>query len=133
MELFKDRRKLQVVLKYPLTILLILIIGLQTFSKWLVFLDFEINRNFIAAKLCVNRDTRGSCCKGRCYLKRELARDNDQQQPLNNTQKDEVHFFSEEIAGWTFTLPPAGEKNIHPYHCSKSQEYFISVFQPPQV
>ncbi|MDP4130988.1 MAG: hypothetical protein Q8918_14060 [Bacteroidota bacterium] len=120
-------------LKFPLTILLMLIIGLQTFSKWLVFLDFEINKDFIAATLCVNRETRGSCCKGKCYLNKQLARDTDQQQPINNTQKDEVHFFSEELVSWTFHQPVSFERAEHPYLCRKSQEYFISVFQPPQA
>ncbi len=121
------------VLKYPVAILLLLTIGLQTFSRWLVFLDFEINKNYIAANLCVKRETPKSCCRGKCYLKKQLAKDNDQQQPINNTQKDEVPFFAEEPVLWTFFTAATAEKVIHPYLCGKSQDYFISVFQPPQV
>jgi hypothetical protein len=131
--LTRDSRNLRIVFKYPFTILLMLVVGLQTFSKWFVILGFEINRNYISTKLCVNREMPGSCCRGKCYLNKQLSRESDQQLPANNNQKDEVHFFSEDPASWRFTTPGPAKRNTHPYTCGVSQEYFISVFQPPQV
>jgi hypothetical protein len=132
-DLFPIALILRPVLKYPLTILLMLIIGLQTFSRWLVLLDFECNRTYIAANLCVNRQMPGSCCKGKCYLKKQLTKDDDQQQPANSNQKDEVTFFAEEPLLWNWLFPASTEKRTRPYLSGKSQEYFISVFQPPQA
>jgi hypothetical protein len=120
------------VLKYPVTILLILMTGLQTFSRLWVLLDFEFNKNYIAATLCVNREKPGSCCKGKCYLKKQLRNDQDQQQPVNTGQKDDIPFY-QEPADWSFSPPVAAGKIMHPYLCGKSQEYFFSVFEPPQV
>ena len=127
------RRNFAAVLKYPVTILLILLTGLQTFSRLWVLLDFEINKSYIAENLCVNRATPGSCCKGKCYLKKELNRDQNQQQPVNTGQKDDSPLFAQEPLSWNFSGITPPEKIKHPYLCGRSQDYFFSVFEPPQV
>jgi hypothetical protein len=113
--------------------LLILVTGLQTFSSLWLILDFRINRDYIAAKLCVNRQTPGSCCKGKCYLKKQLAEHQDQQPVASNGQRDEVPLFAEEPDVWHFALPAQAEQILHPYRDSHSSDYSISVFEPPQA
>ena len=65
-------------LKYIITILLIVTIAIQTFSKWFLILQYEIHKDYIANNLCVNRSKPSSCCKGKCFLQKKLFADEDQ-------------------------------------------------------
>ena len=77
--------------KYPVTILLILLITLQTFSKWCLIAEYRVNRDFISKNLCVNRSNPVSCCKGKCYLNKKIATEESQQQaPGRGAQREEV-------------------------------------------
>jgi hypothetical protein len=46
----------------------------STCDKALVLLDFELNRNYIVSSFCINKKIPGSCCQGKCYLKRRLSK-----------------------------------------------------------
>jgi hypothetical protein len=35
---------------------------------------FELNKDFIVSSLCINKKVPGSCCEGKCYLKKKLAK-----------------------------------------------------------
>lgn len=39
----------------------------------LLYLDFEIRRDYIVKNLCVNRDRPQMQCEGKCYLAKQLA------------------------------------------------------------
>jgi hypothetical protein len=107
---------------------------LQTFNKWFVIIGFEANRNYIAQNLCENRTKPKSCCHGKCFLKKQLTKDNDQQTSGKSRQNvnSQVFFDKNIIAS---ILPPAIsiQKNTTSYLCGKSQEYILSFFQPPQA
>jgi len=50
-----------------------------------VLLHFELNQEYIANELCVEKDIPDSCCKGKCYLNDALEKAEtpiDQQQEL---------------------------------------------------
>lgn len=38
-------------------------------------LDFKMNQVYIASTLCINRDNPNSSCHGKCYLKKNLQKD----------------------------------------------------------
>jgi len=123
------------VLKYPVTILLILLIALQTFSKWCLILACQANKDYIAKHLCINR-TRISCgCQGKCYLNKKLAGDESQQQsPAKGAQKEEspLQLFADNhfLPEWQLPIKPATGSTR--YLESHSQEVVLSFFQPPQ-
>lgn len=50
----------------------------QTFSSLGILAGFQINRNFIAASLCVNRTKPELHCNGKCYLNKELLKNEKQ-------------------------------------------------------
>src|SRR6478752_4326672 len=41
-------------------------------TRFLIFAGFEINKNYIAAKLCENRDKPWLHCNGKCYLLKKV-------------------------------------------------------------
>lgn len=123
-------------LKYPVTILLILLIGLQTFSKWCVILEYQLNKDYIAKNLCVNRAKPSCCCHGKCYLTKKMTSDESQQQaPGKGGQKDESPL---QVYVQLNNLPLRHVRVINPinqtrYLVSLSQELILSVFHPPEA
>ena len=54
------------------SIALILLMSLQCFYELGVITYFEINRDYIAKVLCINRDEPITMCHGQCFLDRNL-------------------------------------------------------------
>lgn len=52
----------------------------------LLYLDFEIRRDYIVANLCVNRDKPIMLCNGKCYLTKRVkdAREKEERQAEND-------------------------------------------------
>lgn len=126
---------LRSVLKYPITILLIVTIAIHTFSKWIVILEYEINKDYIARNLCINRAKPSCCCKGKCFLQKKLAADEDQQQPVGKSAHPEdtqVELFLHKLIQIDFRLPVLIIRHNLFYLNGKSQEFTPSFFQPPQ-
>lgn len=122
-------------IKYPVTILLILLIGLQTFSKWCLIVEYQVNKEFIAKNLCVNRAKPSSCCQGKCYLKKKLANDESQQQaPGRSGQRDETPL---QVLLQRDIVPTPMLTEISSIHATRyiapaAQEHLFSSFEPPQ-
>lgn len=120
--------------KYPVTILLIVLIAAQSFSKWCLIAEFQANRDFIAQNLCVNRLNPISCCKGTCFLNKKLA-DDEQQAPAKGGQREEVLLQVHQPVN---LLPEpvvvdATVKHIARYIDRAAQEYLPSFFAPPRI
>ena len=45
-----------------------------TFSQWVPLLDYAINKKFIAAVLCENRNKPEMKCEGKCYLCKKIKK-----------------------------------------------------------
>jgi hypothetical protein len=124
------------VIKYPVTIVLILLMAAQTFSKWCLILEYRVNKDFIAKNLCVNRAKPSCCCQGKCYLNKRMAADeSDQQTPFKGGQREEVTLQLFEPAN---ILPQPVRVEITLIHSTRyitpaTQEHVLSKFQPPQT
>ncbi|MDP4283180.1 MAG: hypothetical protein Q8891_02060 [Bacteroidota bacterium] len=122
-------------MKQAIAILLIITVGAQTFSKWIIEFNFEINREYIAKNLCINRNNPKIGCNGKCCLKKRLTADEDQQQPAgkDSIQKNlQLDFFLHKPL--QIDLSIAREIILHYslYRFSNSQEFIQSIFEPPQ-
>jgi hypothetical protein len=123
-------------LKYLITILLILVVALQTFSKWIVLLNYKINEDYIAKNLCENQKNPISCCRGKCYLGKQLAKDENQEQsPTKGGQREqaEVLWFLQNTNQVSFYYPVMLKSNYSLFLVGKTQEFSSSSFRPPQV
>lgn len=56
----------------------------QTFSKWLVVLEYSLNKDFISQKLCVNKTKPKLHCNGKCQMMKRLAEE-EKQNSTNTT------------------------------------------------
>ncbi|HLY71303.1 MAG TPA: hypothetical protein VKR53_16330 [Puia sp.] len=104
-----------------------------TFSKAIALLDYQLNKNYIAATLCENRNKPACCCHGKCFLKKQLQK--DEESGKNNTpvskDKFDVSLFCESDSRGYFNDRIAENKYSCFYLLKKYSAGFSSIFHPP--
>jgi len=75
--------------------LLILILLLESGSKSILFLNFEMHQDYIAQNFCEKKDIPDNKCKGNCQLKKEIKEQDDRENKQGPvlTFKSEVGVF----------------------------------------
>jgi len=66
---------------------------LQPFSKIWIVVSFKINLESIAKTLCVKKEVENNTCQGKCHLKKQLDKADEEekkQAPTNTKEKVEV-------------------------------------------
>jgi hypothetical protein len=116
---------------------LIFAVFAANFSLVFVYVGFNLNRQYIAANLCINRFKPSLHCNGKCYFMRKLkqAEDNDKKQAAKNSSgREDVSFFQQQsiisfIEPITLdTLSVAFPASDYQY----TSHYLISIFRPPK-
>ncbi|HLK27678.1 MAG TPA: hypothetical protein VKT28_03800 [Puia sp.] len=112
--------------------MVIAVVG-TTFSKAIVQLDYNINQNYISSTLCENRNKPACCCRGKCFLKKQLQKDegSDKNKSASTKDKFDINLFCE--------LNNGNEQNAFIFKKNFSDNYLLknlssqlsSVFHPP--
>lgn len=117
--------------------LLVLISLLSFVGRFGVIISFKLNQEYIAKNLCENRFDESSTCKGKCYLKKQL-----QKQDTEESKSSHSHGYSRIE---DFTLHQHDRISCSrtfittdPNHTSfillrKTIDYNNSVFHPPSI
>ena len=104
------------------------------FSRLFVYAGFELNKEYIVAELCENKDKPQLHCDGHCYFMKKVKQVQEKEKSNERqTQKSlfqyvflkstsSVEFFSR-VVGVVFT----------PYQVLKATPSSGAVFQPPQL
>ena len=121
-------------LKYAIAILLIVTFAVQTFSKWVVILAYEINKEYISANLCINKTNPSRCCKGKCFLQKKLTADEGQQQSTDKSAypDTQVELFLHKLILFDLRFPELTVQHNFFYLDGVAQEFAPSFFQPPK-
>jgi hypothetical protein len=108
---------------------------MQTFSKALIVAEYQLNKEYIAANLCVNKSRPKMHCNGRCHMVKKMKQEEKQDQE-NPERRAENKFeiicgaFHTEIITPLLSVSavqyPVLQENI----CT---DYTPSFFHPPQV
>lgn len=70
----------------------------STKSLWIIS-SFQINRDYIASNLCINRFDKIPTCKGQCFLNDELRKEQkENKKTLATPEKDSI-FIQPQFAG----------------------------------
>lgn len=114
---------------------LCLLILLNPFSRTWVVVSYKLNKSYIAQNLCENKDKPQLKCSGKCHLKKQLAKSEQEEQKThqNSNEKAEMLYCSD-ISNYNFQVQfsnlyqpiPLGQ-----YTVIRSQDYINSVFHPP--
>jgi hypothetical protein len=123
--------------KKALAIVLCLCVLTQCIARLGVLGWYQLHKDFIAKTLCENRDKPAMKCCGKCYLRKQLKKveDNDHSKKPLRVDKSEI-FVCILPASITTSIPyiPVEASVQHPgvkqlHDCSLPQ----SVFHPPSV
>lgn len=117
--------------------ILVTVFLLQTLSKTIVVADYQINKEYIATVLCVNKNKPKMHCNGKCHLKNELNKaekqENSPANPVN--EKKEIQLFSGLNINFELinTVIFNSNKLKSDYSFHMSDKHLASVFHPPQA
>lgn len=104
------------------------------FGRCFVYAGYNMNRSYIAARLCVNKDKPKLHCNGKCYLAKKLKQEEekekkDEKQSQKNLLQEAIITSETKLkAPCSFTLKHLfrGSSFILPTHS-------VHIFQPPQA
>jgi hypothetical protein len=112
------------------------VLSLYLIRPIIPFIEYAVNKDYIAKNLCINRDKPKSCCAGKCHLKKELAKSDtsSENEGKDNSQKPQQKQISEFLKTQI--------KVYHPIERTFSQAILAdpkvlknaasSIFVPPQ-
>lgn len=114
---------------------LILLLSLQCFYKLGVITYFQLNRDYIAEVLCINRDKPITVCQGQCFLdaRLDLASNDtpaDDTVPVNK-DRIEVPTFLVITYTYSFLQRNAPDPGNSRYFFHTSPGYRGTLFHPP--
>lgn len=125
-------------MKKILSISLVLLILLQSFSKVWIIISFRINQEYIAKVLCVNRNKPEVLCSGKCILTKQLKADEGQtgkSLPQKSKEQQETTYCFE-VLQWLLDKPEksaAVQKHPTFYQHPHASAFAMSVFHPPDT
>lgn len=107
----------------------------QTLNKLIVCINFELNRDFIAKNLCVKKEEPKNCCQGKCHLKKQLDKqdENEKSAPVKSTKEvvETQFYYGQQQVNISYGLFYL--QKIHtPYKFPELLLQVSSIFHPPK-
>jgi len=103
----------------------------------LPYIEYAVNKDYIAKYLCINRFDPLNCCKGKCYLNKQIKNSIDANDSKdNNTNKKVQNVDVNEFLITSVTNSNIFIANITHSINTKTQfssRYVSAIFIPPQV
>jgi len=124
-------------MKWLIVPILFLSVFAQTFSKWLIIIDYAINQKEIAETLCVNKSRPEMHCNGKCQFKKRIIHDETEQNtPLNQSLKEKsepLQFFQSELYAIVSPETTVLIPQINLYQMPALSTTGRNCFRPPQA
>lgn len=123
-------------MKQVFAICIILAILTQSFSKLIILVNFQLNREYIAKNLCVQKKKKGNCCQGSCHLKEQLKEDEKKEQSSSVPSfkdKNETVWFYQPVNRTNLTAFALSSIFITPYLKPETVSRSNSIFHPPKA
>ncbi len=106
----------------------------QCTARSVIYLNFKLNQKKLAATVCENKDKPKSCCEAKCYLEKEIKKE-DKRQSDSSSIKDKTEKSELRTGLLTFIFSPAIV--IKQMIISKSRiipdDIWLSIFHPPNL
>ena len=122
-------------MKYLFVILVGVGIFLQSFSKMIILVNFQINKDYISKNLCVQKEVKNNCCKGNCHLKKQLQEEEKKEQSPASSLKDvkEFQMFCQNNSSFQFQSSLLLERDFTPFKSLTTSPPSFCIFHPPKV
>lgn len=120
-------------LKRGITLFLVVVVLLNSFSSALLIAGYEFNKGYITAKFCVNKSKPMLHCNGKCHLQKQLKEEQKREQnpTTSNKEKQEVVQYCESLSGQSFSIYSVEKINLFSYQENEFPDVYFSFFHPP--
>lgn len=124
----------------PIRFIAFLQIGLMVlilFRPFYPYLQYTLDKAYIAKNLCVKKEVKGNCCQGKCYLKKQVEKES-----ANNdidTKKQDKKQRTTELNDFVHTFFSVYFLTLLPFGYEWEEEsllfsgYGPSIYTPPQI
>lgn len=122
-------------MKRLLCLFILVIFSFQiTKSIWTIT-SFQINREYIASNLCINRFDKIPTCKGQCFLTKELNKEqSENKRNITTIEKDSIFIAPHFVVIQTPKYSKSILKNKFSYHKTTKYTSFLFSFEnPPEL
>lgn len=115
------------------TILLLSVILVQTCSKVAIFVNYEIYKQQITEKYCINKTKPMAHCNGMCHMIKQLQKEDKQDKaPLKSqNEQTELQLFSQTEDESLFDIYLSGVYTYPSLQLIKITSPVSSIFHPP--
>ncbi len=117
-----------------ISIIILTAFMLQTFSKVIIYVNYELNLDYIIKTYCINKNDPSKHCDGKCHLTKQLQEE-EKKETLPGTNRDErleINLFSENITAYLFNNF-SGKEYIYPdLKFPKIDSPVFGFFHPPK-
>ena len=107
----------------------------QCAARSVIYLNFKFNQKELAATVCENKDKPKSCCEAKCYLEKEIKKEDKRQSDSSSPIKDKTEKSELRTGLLTFIFAPAIIENqiITSKSGTLPDNISYSVFNPPSL
>ncbi|WP_148230693.1 hypothetical protein [Chitinophaga pinensis] len=120
-------------MRYLFAITVLFGLLLQNFSQLVIMVKYKIDQAYIASVLCENRDKPDMHCNGKCYLRKQLKQDEQQQQNgSTGKEKYEVTYIDALLEFNFAPIAPSTDLFVY-YQDPAIHTPLFSFFHPPQA
>lgn len=109
---------------------------LQIFSKVLIVADYQANKEYIMAFLCINRDKPELQCEGKCHLSKKLKAQHESDKKTDERgqkQEVQVNLYCQNLFNFPNPKPATIVTTQVNYNCSYTSVAYHSIFHPPRL
>jgi mRNA-degrading endonuclease RelE of RelBE toxin-antitoxin system len=117
-------------------ILQLIIFMVYLFKPMMPYIEYSLNKKYIAKNLCINKNKPKSHCNGKCYLEKQLKQssENDDFKDTGNSKKnktkDNKEFLLKKSVSFNFNLNKGKTSDFRIIYVSDG--FKSLVFTPPK-
>jgi len=125
------------ILKHRIFAFTLLIVMVFTIGRYQIpYIQYNLFKDYIAKKLCVNREMKDNCCQGKCFLKKQIrATDENNNTGENNTNKKVQKTEGEDFLCSSVSIPDPIEIVLLSIAVTvkvKTLRFTNAIFVPPK-
>lgn len=119
-------------MKQAFSIFFGLLFTLISIQKTLVFAFYEIEKDYVIEKLCVNKNVKDSCCLGKCFIEKQTSEKEAEGIIINVLKniKEQFYFEDSEVL---VAFQPESINLYEKIESYKLSEYHKVCFHPPNA
>ncbi len=114
-----------------IAILLTSALLLQVFFRVLVYVDYEINKEYITLTYCINKYKPSLKCEGKCHLAKKMKEGEKKESPPSGKEINEIHLLAHfPVLGRILTTSHQSP-TFPPFLAQLKPSPYFSIFHPP--